>query len=77
MVRWRAPLIAVALWSLGLLAGASTASAATLELIGSFTESTFVTSDPSDETRIFVVEQDGRIRLTAGGATSVFLDMDS
>jgi glucose/arabinose dehydrogenase len=53
------------------------AGAATLEPLGSFSQTTFVTSDTNDENRIYVVEQDGRIRLVANGETSTFLDIDS
>jgi glucose/sorbosone dehydrogenase len=59
-------------------AGAAAAGAAvSLETIGSYSAPVYVTSDPTDENRIFIVEQDGRIQLTAGGATSQFLDLDS
>src|SRR5215211_825002 len=61
---------------LGTLGVASPASAASLEPIGTYSSPVYVTSDPGDEDRIFVVEQDGRIQLTAGGATSQFLDLD-
>jgi glucose/arabinose dehydrogenase len=50
------------------------ASAAQLQPIGSFTNPVFVTSDPSDAERLFVVEQGGRIELTVGGTTTTFLD---
>jgi glucose/arabinose dehydrogenase len=78
MRRQRAVSAALALCGSALLAGAASASAASLEPVGgSFTQPTFVTADPADENRIFVVEQDGRIQLVSGGATSVFLDIDS
>jgi len=57
--------------------GAGDAAAATLEPVGSFSQTTFVTSDTNDENRIYVVEQDGRIRLASGNATTTFLDIDS
>jgi glucose/arabinose dehydrogenase len=55
----------------------TTASAVGLEQIGSFSSPTYMTSDPADPDRIFVVEQDGRIQLTANGSTSTFLDLDA
>jgi hypothetical protein len=52
------------------------ASAASLEPIGTYDAPVYVTSDPTDPDRIFVVEQDGRIRLTAQGQTTTFVDLD-
>jgi glucose/arabinose dehydrogenase len=51
------------------------AGAATLEQIGSFSSPVFVTSDPGNAERLFVVEQGGRIVLSQGGATSTFADL--
>jgi glucose/arabinose dehydrogenase len=60
------------------LCAADVARAASLELVGDDFESpTYVTSQPDDPDRIYVVEQDGRIKLTAGGQTTTFLDLDS
>jgi glucose/sorbosone dehydrogenase len=56
---------------------AASASAVSLEPIGTYSSPVFVTSDPTNEDRIFVVEQDGRIRLTSNGATTEFLNIDS
>jgi glucose/arabinose dehydrogenase len=53
------------------------AAAATLEQIGSFEQPVFVTSDPGNADRLFVVEQGGRIILSQGGATSTFADLTS
>jgi glucose/arabinose dehydrogenase len=53
---------------------ATPAVAATLEPVGTYSSPVFVTSDPSDPHRIFVVEQGGTIKLTQGGTTSTFLD---
>jgi hypothetical protein len=69
--------LALALCAGGAATWAASAPAATLEPIGTFTQTTFVTSDTQDENRIYVVEQDGRIRLSAGGAVTTFLDIDS
>jgi glucose/arabinose dehydrogenase len=67
------------LLSIGLGAAAlalpAPASAATLDRIGSFETPVFVTSDPGNADRLFVVEQEGRIVLSQGGATSVFADL--
>jgi len=77
MVRWRRFPTAVVLSIVGLLlAGATAASAVTLEPIGTYASPVYVTSDPTDEDRIFVVEQDGRIQLTVGGTTTQFVDLD-
>ena len=68
---------ALALCACGSALGAANAAAVSLDPIGSFTQPTYVTSDTNDENRIYVVEQDGRIQLSAAGATSVFVDIDS
>ncbi|MGH2590365.1 MAG: PQQ-dependent sugar dehydrogenase, partial [Actinomycetota bacterium] len=60
----------------GLLAPVS-AAALELEPVGDFASPTYVTSDPDDPDRLFVVEQDGRIQLSEGGGTPTpFLDID-
>jgi hypothetical protein len=53
----------------------ATASAATLQPIGTFTDPVFVTSEPSDADRLLIVEQDGRIQLSEDGVTRTFLDL--
>lgn len=58
-----------------LLAPAS-AAALSLEPVGEFASPVYVTSDPGDPDRVFVVEQDGRIQVREGGATTEFLDID-
>jgi glucose/arabinose dehydrogenase len=70
--RWLAAVAAGAVLSLGV---AGSAAAVTLEPVGTYSAPVFVTSDPSDPDRIFVVEQEGRIQLTAGGQTTTFLDL--
>jgi hypothetical protein len=60
----------------GAAAASPAAGALSLEQIGTYSSPVYVTSDPTDEDRIFVVEQDGRIRLTTGGQTTTFLDLD-
>lgn len=71
---WRALLAALAL---AVLALAPAARAATLTKVGDFTDPVFVTSDPSDPDRLFVVEQAGRIQLANNGVVSAFLDLAS
>jgi Glucose / Sorbosone dehydrogenase len=65
----------VACASFALLTSAP-APGASLEPIGSYEQPVYVASDPTDPDRIFVVEQNGRIRLTAQGQTTTFVDLD-
>jgi hypothetical protein len=67
----------LALAAFASLSMAAPASAVSLEPIGTYSSPVFVTSDPTNEDRIFVVEQDGRIQLTSGGTTTQFLNIDS
>jgi hypothetical protein len=63
--------------SLALL-GASSARALTLEQVGGdFAEPTYVTSDPGDANRLFVVERKGTIQLLANGVKSKFADLSA
>lgn len=62
---------------LALLGLAAPASAAVLEPVGSYSQPVYVTSDPSDEDRLFVVERTGRILLTTPAGTSQFVDLRS
>jgi glucose/arabinose dehydrogenase len=58
------------------LAGAGSASAAVaLAQIGSFNEPVFVTAPPGDTSRVFVVQQGGRIAVVRDGTASTFLDI--
>jgi glucose/arabinose dehydrogenase len=58
------------------LAGAAGASAAvTLAQVGSFNEPVFVTAPPGDTSRLFVVQQGGRIAVVRDGTPSTFLDI--
>jgi glucose/arabinose dehydrogenase len=68
-----APLVAAAA-----LSASASASALALEQVGSYERPTYVTSDPGDADRLFVVEQDGRVQLTENGVTKPepFLDID-
>jgi glucose/arabinose dehydrogenase len=59
------------------LLGPASAAATSLQTVGEYASPVHVTSDPGDPNRLFVVEQDGRIRRTQGGATTTFLNIDS
>ena len=59
------------------LLGASCAQAATLQQIGSFDQPVYVTSDPGNPERLFVVERAGQIELVQGAAVSTFADLRS
>lgn len=59
---------------LALLSGS--AGAASLDLVATgFKKPVFVTSDPSDPDRLFVVERDGTIQLIDNGAVKPFADL--
>lgn len=59
-----------------LLAGASRAGALTLQQVGpSFAQPVYVTSDPGNADRLFVVEREGIIRLVENGVASQFVDL--
>jgi glucose/arabinose dehydrogenase len=62
-----------------LLAGIWCASAQALSLqsIGSFSKPMYVTSDPSNPDRLFVVEREGTIRLLENGESKPFADLRS
>jgi Glucose / Sorbosone dehydrogenase len=63
--------------SLALLV-AGNAQALTLEQVGgSFEQPTYVTSDPGDANRLFVVERKGTIQLVQNGVKSKFADLRS
>jgi Glucose / Sorbosone dehydrogenase len=72
MLRW---IVAIAV-SLSVSA-AGCARAASLESIGNFDQPIFVTSDPGNVERLFVVEREGEIMLVEGGARSVFANLSS
>jgi Glucose / Sorbosone dehydrogenase len=73
----RRQLVVLAAITAALLGAASSAAAVTLQPIGTYSFPVFVTSDPTDPDRLFVVEQEGRIRLTTGGQTTTFVDLSS
>lgn len=60
--------------SLALLA-ATGAGAASLEPVGSFAQPIFVTSDPENPDRLFVVEREGMVRVVEEGSASPFADL--
>ncbi|MFZ0789618.1 MAG: PQQ-dependent sugar dehydrogenase, partial [Chromatiaceae bacterium] len=65
--------ISLTLWVLG----ATNASAITLQPVGSFDQPIFVTADPLDPNRFFVVEREGAIRLVEDGGAGTFIDLSS
>lgn len=72
MIRFATAIVALAcLWS------AATADAASLQPIGSFEAPVYVTSDPGNPERLFVVERAGRIKEVNGGTVSTFADISS
>jgi hypothetical protein len=56
---------------------ASGAQALTLQQVGSFDQPIYVTSDPGNAGRLFVVEREGGIKLVEGGVVSQFADLSS
>jgi hypothetical protein len=63
--------------SLALL-GASSAQAISLQPVGgSFDQPIYVTSDPGNASRLFVVDREGTIELVEGGVSSKFADLSS
>ena len=66
-------IVAVAL--LAAAAGAS-AQAASLQSIGSFSEPTFLTSDPGNPNRLFVVQRKGKIMQSENGTVSEFANLE-
>jgi hypothetical protein len=60
-----------------LLLSAGSAHALTLESLGHFSNPTYVTSDPGDANRLFVVERKGTIQLLVDGLPHKFADLSS
>jgi Glucose / Sorbosone dehydrogenase len=70
------PILKLAALCLSLpLAVAATASAATLEPVGQFDQPIFVTSDPGNSSRLFVVERRGTVMEVDDGAVAEFADL--
>jgi glucose/arabinose dehydrogenase len=61
----------------GSLATATPSGAVSLEQVDTYQQPVYVTSDPGDASRLFVVELAGRIMLTRDGQTTPFLDISS
>ena len=72
------PLQTIAAISLAVLVtGASAAQAATLQPIGDFEEPIYVTSDPGNPNRLFVVERRGRIEQVQDGIKTLFANLEA
>ena len=67
--------IITALALLATLAAVGTARAATLQQVGVFEQPMYVTSDPANPDRLFVVERAGKIREVSAGSVSTFADL--
>ena len=74
-MRWSvsAGLTAFLLVLMGALA--AQAGAVSLQTVGAYSEPVYVTSDPGDPDRLFVVERAGKIELTTPSGTSTFTDL--
>jgi hypothetical protein len=59
------------------LVGAAGAQAANLQSIGSFDQPTYLTSDPGNPDRLFVVEREGVIEQVQNGTVTTFADLRS
>jgi glucose/arabinose dehydrogenase len=57
--------------------GSTVADAASLQPIGTFEQPTYVTSDPGNPNRLFVVERKGKIKQVQNGVTTVFADLSA
>lgn len=66
--------LAAALLLLGL---AAPAGAASVQLVGTFSEPIYVTSDPGDANRLFVVERRGLVKEVEGAAVTDFADLSA
>jgi Glucose / Sorbosone dehydrogenase len=60
-----------------LLLGPAAASAASLEPVGNFDQPIYVSSEPGDPNRLFVVEREGTIRSVEAGAVILFADLSA
>src|SRR3954453_13131477 len=68
--------VTVALAAAALILAPSAIAAPTLAKVGDFDAPVHVASPPGDP-RLFVVEQDGLVKVIDGGQTRTFLDMTS
>jgi hypothetical protein len=69
--------VATSLLALVALLFAASAQAATLQSIGNFAEPIYVTSDPGNANRLFVVQRAGQIIQVENGAVTEFADLRS
>ncbi len=69
-------LVVLLVTAAGLLAPAAAQAAPTLAKVGDFASPTYVASPPGDA-RLFVVEQEGRVKVLSGGTTKTFLDVSA
>jgi hypothetical protein len=76
--RSRLSVLCLGVCALLLLLAASGARALTLEKVGGeFDQPIYVTSDPGNANRLFVVEREGTIQLLEGGTVSQFTDISA
>lgn len=59
------------------LIGTSSADADSLQQVGTFNQPTYVTSDPGNPERLFVVEREGLIEEAGNGTVTTFADLRS
>jgi hypothetical protein len=71
-----ASVLAAFLWAL-LTAGVATAPAASLQPLGSFAGAIYLTSDPGNPERLFVIDRNGRIVQYEDGVTTAFANLES
>jgi glucose/arabinose dehydrogenase len=62
---------------LAVLTAATSAQAASLQSLGTFNRPIFLTSDPANPNRLFVVERAGQILIDENGSVSEFADLRS
>jgi hypothetical protein len=62
-------------FAVAFLACVGSAQALTLQKVGEFEEPIYVTSDPGNAARLFVVERKGEIELVEGGKSTLFADL--
>jgi hypothetical protein len=76
MIRASRRLVAFSALLLLALLPSSALGAVTLQPLGTFANPTYLTSEPNDASRLFIVERAGRIKLLQGGNVSTFLDIE-
>ena len=73
----RLRLCLVAAFAAMTLVSPARSAAAQLQPLGTFNQPIFVSSDPTDPNRLFVVERQGQIKLVQGGQSTNFADLTS